>query len=198
MVEHVNIADPNIHEPKGVSTASLGMVYVADGAGSGTWAYEKTGHGYYKDNAAAQVFDTTPAKLSIDGLGSSTVTSRLPKEIRGSDNLWDTTDDKITPIAAGDSYDLRLDLPITAKSGVPTALTVELDIGGGASPTSVIVELDQGLSKTPPYVKSIPMAIFCESTFITNGGQIFLSVDTGTVSVTAPGIFINRTHGEWT
>lgn len=36
-VAHENIADPYIHEPKGVATASADTVYVADGAGSGTW-----------------------------------------------------------------------------------------------------------------------------------------------------------------
>lgn len=37
MVEHVDITDPNLHEPKGASSASANTVYVADGAGSGTW-----------------------------------------------------------------------------------------------------------------------------------------------------------------
>ena len=37
-VEHNAITDPNIHEPKGVSSASSGTVYVADGAGSGNWS----------------------------------------------------------------------------------------------------------------------------------------------------------------
>lgn len=36
-VQHNVITDPNIHEPKGASTASAGQVYVADGAGSGNW-----------------------------------------------------------------------------------------------------------------------------------------------------------------
>lgn len=36
-VEHVDIADPNIHEPKGVASAVAQAVYVADGAGSGDW-----------------------------------------------------------------------------------------------------------------------------------------------------------------
>jgi hypothetical protein len=35
--QHVNITDPDIHEPVGASTASTGTVYVSDGAGSGTW-----------------------------------------------------------------------------------------------------------------------------------------------------------------
>lgn len=37
MVEHVSIADPNIHEPKGIATAASGTVYQANGTGSGTW-----------------------------------------------------------------------------------------------------------------------------------------------------------------
>jgi hypothetical protein len=37
MVEHVDIPDGEIHEPKGISTATDGQTYVADGAGSGTW-----------------------------------------------------------------------------------------------------------------------------------------------------------------
>ncbi len=36
-IEHSIIADPNIHEPKGVASASSGEVYVADGLGSGAW-----------------------------------------------------------------------------------------------------------------------------------------------------------------
>lgn len=34
---HVNIPDADRHEPKGVSTATAGQVYVADGAASGSW-----------------------------------------------------------------------------------------------------------------------------------------------------------------
>lgn len=36
-IEHRNIQDPQIHEPRGVSTATVGQVYVADGLGSGSW-----------------------------------------------------------------------------------------------------------------------------------------------------------------
>ncbi len=49
-VEHVNIADPDIHEPKGVAAADVGQVYTANGAGSGSWASPSSGiEGGYKD-----------------------------------------------------------------------------------------------------------------------------------------------------
>lgn len=35
--QHVDIADPDIHEPKGVSTALANTAYVANGSGSGVW-----------------------------------------------------------------------------------------------------------------------------------------------------------------
>lgn len=36
-IQHVDITDPQIHEPKGASTAAQNTVYVANGAGSGSW-----------------------------------------------------------------------------------------------------------------------------------------------------------------
>lgn len=189
-VNHSSLADPYLHEPKGAAAATSGQVYVADGAGSGTWHYLPTGWGYYKGNGAGQTIGTTDVKMTCDGAGSSTDTTHLPFEIRGSGNLWNTTTNKITPIHAGDSYDFRLDLPVTAKTGTPTRLTVKLDIGGGATPSTVIVERDINTSKTPPYNISIGFPIFCLTTFVTNGGQIFLSTDSGTITVTKPGIYL--------
>ena len=36
-IQHEDITDPKIHEPKGASTATENEVYVSDGAGSGEW-----------------------------------------------------------------------------------------------------------------------------------------------------------------
>jgi len=40
MGEHVSIAEAELHESKGVSTANVGEVYIANGAGSGTWTLQ--------------------------------------------------------------------------------------------------------------------------------------------------------------
>lgn len=37
MAEHKDLPDSQLHESKGVSTASVNTVYVADGSGSGSW-----------------------------------------------------------------------------------------------------------------------------------------------------------------
>lgn len=36
-IQHSALTDPNIHEPKGITTASAGQIYVADGSSSGDW-----------------------------------------------------------------------------------------------------------------------------------------------------------------
>ena len=102
-IEHSAITDPDIHEPKGATTADAGQIYVADGANSGAWSYLPFGWGYYQDDSAAQTFNTTAAKVTINASGTDTEESYLPRAIRGSDNLWDTATNKIDPIALGDA-----------------------------------------------------------------------------------------------
>jgi len=38
-IQHNVITDPDLHEPKGVATATSGKVYISDGSGSGAWTY---------------------------------------------------------------------------------------------------------------------------------------------------------------
>lgn len=44
MALHKDLTGAELHEPKGVDTATSGMVYVADGSGSGTWTDRHDGH----------------------------------------------------------------------------------------------------------------------------------------------------------
>ena len=130
--ELIKLTDPDIHEPKGVSGASSGQVYVADGAGSGDWtASQAQGWGRYDDSAGTQVFGTSYSKFTIDGLGADSNSSYLPLEIRGSAELWDPVDDVITPIALGDSYLIRFHFDVTGVTGTPTLFFPVLDDSGG-------------------------------------------------------------------
>ena len=197
-VPHNTLTTTDLHEPKGAAGASEGMVYVADGAGSGTWTLTYSGWGNYADDATAQTFNTTPAKLSIDGAGSTTEESYLPLAIRGSGSLWDNINDKITPIAVGDAYEIRVDLPITSIT-TATYLEFDLDIGGLSSPSNVIASENKALDRSgAPFTISLSMTLFSLGTFKDNGCQIFLNVDAGSIEVTKPSIVITRVHGEVT
>ena len=157
MPTHSSITDPYLHEPKGVSLASDGMVYMANGSGSGEWKYLADGWGYYQHSSTGQVINTTASKLVIDGSGSLSYSGKLPREIRGSEELWDSTNNLITPIRLHDSYQARIDIPVTAEATSPTQLNIEFDIGGGVSPSIVIFERFFALGKSTPY--TIPLTL---------------------------------------
>lgn len=89
MALHKDVTDPNLHEPKGASSAAVKTVYKADGAGSGAWEGLKHfvggrlmfgAHG--ADGLFFQCFIPVRSKLSnikfnkhtSDYLGSSTIT----------------------------------------------------------------------------------------------------------------------------
>lgn len=196
MPEHNTLTGADLHEPKGVAAATIDQVYIADGAGSGTWTTWPIGWGFYEDGSAGQTINSTPSKISIDGAGTSSESAYLPRDIRGTDELWDTSTDFITPIAVGDVYNLRLTLPITAKSGSPSLLSLAIDIGGAAGITIPIVERDISTDNTAPFNLNAAFPLFIGATALSNGIQIFASTDTGSVDIAGQEILLVRQFAE--
>jgi hypothetical protein len=68
-IQHSVLTDPQIHEPKGVSTAASGKVYRANGSGSGAWVFP-SGHSYgelYIDNGiTSQTLSAASAKAKLN------------------------------------------------------------------------------------------------------------------------------------
>lgn len=60
-IEHSELPDELLHEPKGASTAAAGTVYIADGAGSGSFAKLPTSS---LDITAANIIDITPSSIN--------------------------------------------------------------------------------------------------------------------------------------
>jgi len=69
--EHNIITDPNIHEPKGVAAASANTLYIADGAGSGSWVKANPHGGWYYDNIGTGTTFTTPTAYMLMNLSST-------------------------------------------------------------------------------------------------------------------------------
>ena len=51
-IQHSSLSDPQLHEPKGISTATAGSVYRANGSGSGTWAGEEFAYTTFIDDVS--------------------------------------------------------------------------------------------------------------------------------------------------
>ncbi len=150
-VEHKDITGANLHEPKGVATASVGKVYVADGAGSGTWDFAKppgtlaaaAGEVYVSDGAGGGSYEIlTPessyGEMYIQGNASATAiatVSTLTKITAGLtagplDGFTFSTDH----LVVADSGEYLLEAVITFFGIAATALEWEFDfmINAGA------------------------------------------------------------------
>lgn len=100
MVEHNTLTDPNLHEPKGASTASSGYVPVANGAGATSWANPEA--------SALKHYATIYTRLS-DSVTLSTIGTTgqdLPFSNDGPDNgaTSDSANNRITINQDGDYY----------------------------------------------------------------------------------------------
>jgi len=197
-IEHVAITDPQIHEPKGASTAANKSVYYADGAGSGSWTdfHDIEDRGWeFQKHSTTQVFTTTASRISIDGGGTNSTTTYTVPSIAGSTTLWDTTTGFLNPVAAGDCYMVRFEFPVTAVTGSPAYFELQVDIGGGGTPSNVILHRAFSLYKTPTFYLSGAFPLFTTATSLANGFQFFLNVDAATsATVTGANVFVMRTY----
>ena len=74
MVAHSTLTGSDLHEPKGVASATSGQIYVANGSGSGVWRNLIRGHLYY-DNIGTGVTLTAPTAYTL--IGPSTTAGSL-------------------------------------------------------------------------------------------------------------------------
>ncbi len=133
MPEHSVITDPNIHEPKGISTALANEVYVADGGGTGSWnkIYVQGWEDFNDVGTPQNLTSGTWVDLQNDGTGAFTnSTYRLP----GKSAIWDVVNDEFDLAAAGyaigDTLTIRIDVEVTT-SGVNHEIALRMDLAHG-------------------------------------------------------------------
>jgi hypothetical protein len=155
----------------------------------GGWAF------YSDDETTTLTIGTTPSKFTINKLGASTYDDKLPLPIRGISSLWDDNS-FIRPINIDDCYDFRINALVNSRTSNPAYLILTLDIGGGATPTNVIFQKRIPVDGTTPFVIGDNIPIFCRATFLANGGQIFMSTNTGSLTITQRAVYLIRTFSE--
>jgi len=79
-LEHKNITNVDLHEPKDINSAAVDTVYVSDGAGSGTWKIAPTPVVLFQQTADKTVIDTvTETTLLATGVGTMTLPANIVK-----------------------------------------------------------------------------------------------------------------------
>ena len=208
-LEHNAIADPNIHEPKGVATAAAGALYEADGAGSGAWtlpSFPLTGtlsQGVYDYNDLATA--TTPIALTLaatqyeltnDGAGSGT---NLTYALAALPDLWDEPSNRFiftdgTVLALGDTVDIRFDIELTTTS-INTEFDMVIELGVNGTSYQLPVILPTNFKATGTYRLVVWYGIYMgDSNTIDNPGRVLARADSTGSTVKVNGWYCRAMH----
>lgn len=192
-IQHNTLSGAEIHEPKGIAGAADGTSYIADGLGSGSWEHV-AGWGQYQDTDRTV---GTPTQTIATGVrtpflcdGGFLTEEHLPTD--AVNPLWNVSTNKIIPIAALDTYDVRISFTAENYSGANPYMTIDLDIGGGigiiASQTVPLIKA--GVAQD--FVWSMPL--FSGATFLANGGTVNLTyTGTGSCDIYKNSVLLVRT-----
>lgn len=126
---HATQTDPYLHEPKGITTAANGTVYVANGAGSGTWSAQSSG--------ASGSMVKSQASISTSSSTGTTITpfdNTIPQNTEGTQFISTS----FTPTTSGNR--LRIRVTIAGSLSVAGHITASLfqDANANASGASSV------------------------------------------------------------
>jgi len=199
-MEHSVITDPDIHEPKGASTATVGQILVANGDGTTSWVASpfstvQVGWYDYDDSATvgAPIALTTPGTyydLTNDGLG---VNTQLSYALSDSPNIYDTTTQRFdfSNLAVGDTLEVRADVLVTTtNANTAISLVLELNTGtGSVFNIPVLVAANIKTASTVNFVHERSFYIGSESVR-TSPGRLRMTADTAGATVVVNGWYV--------
>lgn len=140
-IEHKELPDSLLHEPKGASTASLGMTYVADGDAAGSFQFLPL---QYVSFTRTSVGEITPATItsivSVSGSGLSQTPDGVLSDVPAAAGIPQTITNKINKNAA-ELYRLYTNLSTikTDLTGAVAALETKLNGLIGALETAGVI-----------------------------------------------------------
>lgn len=219
-IEHAAITDPNIHEPKGISSATSGQVYLSDGIGSGNWVTNApdglstavagaalrangaggvtwtrdAGWGEYQDDrqtVGSPVQNIVAAARDKLLCNGLNLTEEVLPEDAAAISLWDTTTNKIKALALNDVFLVRVGFSVENYAGTSPYIELEIDEGGlTGSMYKTLIPLLKGGAEQQI---GLTVPIFVNSDFLANDAEIYVTyAGTGSIDVFSTDIMITR------
>jgi hypothetical protein len=129
-----------------------------------------------------------PMKLTINGLGAGTTVAEWPD---GVTQPWDTSTDKLIATNDGDKFTYRLQYAALDGS-LATQVDTFIDIGGSVGEISRrSTSVAKGSVQTNVEIFS---SYFTGSTFVANGGTIYLVTEATTMDIWDVRLTVEKTH----
>jgi hypothetical protein len=145
---HVNIADADRHEPKGISTATAGQVYKANGSASGAWTSPV--YGELLIDTGANTF--TPAAASITTFKQLTTANNASWAPGIYSGLTINTND-VTCLTAG-NYEVSFWASIVTAAATGTTFAVKYGLDGTLNTRQIIVQKNSSSGDVIPFSAS--------------------------------------------
>lgn len=200
-VQHSSLTDPNLHEPKGISTASANQLYLSSGSGSGTWTnanrFPGTGWGKYTNTTYV---GTTALAISTSAVllpfTTDDTVSQIPITLAGTtSSLMNLATETLQFVAAGDLHMITLTMETLAPTGAPAHM--DINIYGSSDGTTyatklggTTVYLDKGAGQVITESSLFPVT----SNMVSHGARIYLVTNSGTANIINIGLVSARVH----
>lgn len=200
-VQHSTLTDPNIHEPKGVSTAAADQLYRSNGSGSGTWtsANRFPGTGWAQYRNATFVGTNTDNFTNTEKLVQFTeavTVSQIPISLSGTTSpLMDISTSKLLFITTGDLHSITFTFKVYSTTGTPAYMNMLLyGSSDGITYNTVLGDKTITLSKGAGQV-IVETAMFpVTANMVTHGAKIYLVTNTATANIIDIGVISARIH----
>lgn len=154
MVEHVNIADAQLHEPKGAAGAASTEVYIADGVGGGAFskvaatsldsAAATVGQQLTADGAGAASWEDAPGKVhgEMEVIGNTTPTPittagvyvKMAEGVPAGDHLGGGIVFSVDHLTVPSSGTYSIECNLSFEGGAGDIFKFDLGIGVGLTP----------------------------------------------------------------
>lgn len=205
-IQHRDIDDANLHEPKGIISATNHKLYVANGSGGGAWrrlknsdmdfstpssnvfGWNDIADSQYTSGAPRAILAATRTKLTNNKLATQTDTTRLG-------NIWDSTLNQFVIDDLNGAYLFRIGMKVTAAAAAGTPYVVKLEFESANGPT-VVVAHDVAI-KGGGWVNNVVITDFIYSgSFINNQAiSLYLTADTA-INLYDVGFVVHKMYTE--
>lgn len=203
-IQHSTLTDPNLHEPKGISTASANTVYMANGSGSGTYTNVNrlpgTGWGQYSN---AVYTGTTYLSITDAGVlvpfDTNTNVTQLPITLAGSTSpLMNLSTETLLFVSEGDMHAITLSFFINTTTGSPTFMDLILyGSSDGTTYSTLLAEKSTGIFKTTDQHINITSLFPVSANMATHGARLTLRMQVSssdTASIKDINLITTRVH----
>ena len=205
-IQHKDIPEAQLHEPKGVSLATSGKVYIADGAGSGAWAkltediidftnktknrfgWNDISDNQYSVGSPRAISSATRTLLTNNGLAAQTDVSRLG-------SIWNAGPSQFLINDLNATYQLRVQYKVKAAAAAGTPYVVKLEVESATGPV-VIASVDSTI-KGGGYENCISQTfpIYIGSVINNAAMKLYVTADTN-ITLYDIGFVIQRLYKE--